>query len=87
MGVFSFQEAFNVVFTLAAVAYGWIMNTIWGAVKDMQKSDKELVDKVAAVEILVVGKFVPRREFIEVMGDVKDGLRRIEDKLDGKMDK
>ena len=83
----SFQDAFNAVFTLSAVAYGWIMSTIWGAVRDMQSADKVLAEKVAAVEILVVGKFVPRREFTEIMNEVKDGLRRIEDKMDGKADK
>tara|TARA_R110000787_G_scaffold36714_7_gene93577 strand:+ start:11368 stop:11631 length:264 start_codon:yes stop_codon:yes gene_type:complete len=83
----SFQDAFNAIFTLSAVAFGWILNTMWGAVKDMQKADREIADKVAAVEILVVGKFVPRHEFMALMMEVKDGLRRIEDKMDGKVDK
>ena len=41
----SFQDAFNAVFTLSAVAYGWIMSTIWGAVRDMQSADKVLAER------------------------------------------
>ena len=82
-----FQVLFNIAVGLIGAGGGWILNTIWGAVKDMQKADKELTTEVAAVELLVAGSYVTRSEHRESMRQIADGLQRIEDKLDSKADK
>lgn len=82
-----FQVLFNVAISLLGAIAGWVLNTIWGAVKDMQKADKELAQKVSGVEILVAGSYVTRAEHSASMSRIEAGLQRIEDKLDGKVDK
>lgn len=81
------QTLFNVVVGVAGVLGGWVLNTMWGAVKDLQKSDKELADKVASIEVLVAGKYVTRDEFSNTMEKVNGKLDLIVDKLNGKADK
>jgi hypothetical protein len=66
---------------------GFLLNAVWQAVKDLQKSDKELAEKVASIEILVAGAYVKRDEFHEMSKALFSKLDRIEDKLDGKVDK
>lgn len=34
---------------------GSLLNAVWQAVKDLQKSDKELVEKFSNLEVLVAG--------------------------------
>ncbi len=82
-----FQVLFNVAISLLGAIAGWVLNTIWGAVKDMQKADKELAQKVSGVEILVAGSYVTRAEHGAAMSRIEAALQRIEDKLDGKVDK
>ena len=57
------------------------------AVRDLQKTDKEIADKVAAIESLVVGQYVPRDEFIRMVDALFTKLDRIEDKLGQRIDK
>lgn len=82
-----FQLLFNIAFALACAAGGWILNVMWNAIKDMQKSDKELVEKVAAVEVLVAGQYVTKAELNGTMERIERMFERIENKLDSKVDK
>lgn len=70
---------------------GFLLSQLWGAVKDLQGSDKMLADKVAQLDLLVAGQYVKRSDLdtqIKQMGDaIFKKLDRIELKLDGKVDK
>lgn len=46
------QQIFNIAVALVGALGGWWMNTMWQSLKDLQKADKELADKVAAPELL-----------------------------------
>jgi hypothetical protein len=81
------QTAFNIVLSAAAFLGGWVLNTMWAAIKDMQKSDKDLADKVAEIQVLVAGNYLPRSEYRADIMSVHEALLRIENKLDGKADK
>jgi len=81
------QTLFNVIIAVAGILGGWVLNTVWGAVKDLQKNDKDLADKVAAIEVLVAGKYITRDEFGHTMEKVNNKLDLIVDKLNGKADK
>jgi len=37
---------------------GFFLNTVWQAVKDLQKADTELAKKVSEIEVLVAGAYV-----------------------------
>ena len=82
-----YQTLFNAAIAITSGAIGWIVNVMWNAIKDMQKSDKELAEKVSAVEVLVAGQYVTRAEHANSFERVERALNRIEDKLDGKADK
>ena len=66
---------------------GFLLNTVWQAVKDLQKADKDLSDKVAEIEVLVAGAYVKKDDIDKLSNAIFAKLDRIEDKLDGKVDK
>lgn len=81
------QTAFNLAVAFGAFLGGWILNTMWQAIRDIQTADKSLTDKVAAIEVLVAGTYVTRPEHGACMARIEGSLQRIEDKIDRKVDK
>lgn len=57
--------------------FGWLLNAVWNAIKDLQRTDKELIDRVASVELLVAGKYMTRDEVAEIYKDLTAELRVI----------
>ena len=82
-----YQFFFNVATAIVSVTFGWVLNTIWGSLKDLQTADKALVDKVAAIEILVAGRYVTRDEFNVALTAISSKLDRIQDLLSQKADR
>jgi hypothetical protein len=70
-----------------SVLFGWILKTVWDAVKDLQKADDELIDKVNKIEVLVAGEYVKREDFKADMDRLFNKLDAIDKKLDTKADK
>ena len=66
---------------------GFLLNAVWQAVKDLQKTDKELATKVSEIEVLVAGAYVKKDEFTSSVNALFAKLDRIEDKIDKKADK
>jgi hypothetical protein len=66
---------------------GFLLNVVWQAVKDLQKADKALADRVGEIEVLVAGSYITKTDFTSVTDAIFRKLDRIEDKLDGKADK
>ena len=66
---------------------GFLLNAVWKAVKDLQKSDKEIVEKVNQIEVLVAGAYVKKHDFMSHMAALFAKLDKIEDKIDKKADK
>lgn len=66
---------------------GFLLNVVWQAVKDLQKADKTLADRVGEIEVLVAGSYITKTDFTSVTDAIFRKLDRIEDKLDGKADK
>jgi len=66
---------------------GFLLNAVWQAVKDLQTADKELTAKVAEIEVLVAGAYVKKDDLEKLSNAIFTKLDRIEDKLDGKVDK
>jgi hypothetical protein len=82
-----YQVFFDVAVGIIGVLGGWVLNTVWGAVKDLQEADKELADKVAAIEVLVAGRYVTRDEFNSTLGQVFAKLDTIRDLVSQKADR
>ena len=59
----------------------------WDSYKELKKTDKELADKVSAIEVLVAGQYVKRDDFDRLAQAIFVKLDKIMDKLDTKVDK
>lgn len=66
---------------------GFLLNAVWQAVKDLQKADTTLADKVGKIEVLVAGAYVKRDEFERTISRLFEKLDQIEMKIDKKADK
>ena len=81
------QSIFDIAISVIGALGGWILKTIWDAIKELQKSDKDLADKVSHIEVLVAGQYVKVDKFDQMMTAIFAKLDRIEDKLSQKVDK
>lgn len=66
---------------------GFLLNMVWQAVKDLQQADRQLTAKVSEMEVLVAGAYVKKDDMDKLSKAIFAKLDRIEDKLDGKVDK
>ena len=81
------QQLFNIVFSVAGALTGWWMKAMWEALKDLQKADQKLSGEVSDLKVLVAGGYVRTEAFDKLGAAIFTKLDRIEDKLDGKVDK
>ena len=81
------QTIINWALGIVSTLGGFLLNALWQAVKDLQMADKELAEKVAAVDKVVAGDYVRRDEFTDMTKALFSKLDRIEDKVDRKIDK
>jgi hypothetical protein len=81
------QELFNIVVGVAGALGGWWLKVMWETLKDLQTADKELMDKVSKIEVLVAGAYVKRDEFDRALNRLFEKLDHIDSKLDSKADK
>lgn len=82
-----YQIFFDVGVAVIGAMGGWILNTVWNAVKELQKADKELAEKVGDIEVLVAGRYVTRDDFNQVLNQVFTKLDTIRDMLAQKVDR
>jgi hypothetical protein len=87
MGIKMDQTLINWLLGGFGALIGFLLNAVWQAVKDLQKSDKELAAKVAEIEVLVAGDYVRKSEFQNNITALFAKLDKIEDKIDRKVDK
>ena len=81
------QDLVNYIIMGFGGLVGFLLKAVWDAVKDLQISEKDLTQKVGAIELLVAGQYVKGDRFDRVIGEMFSLLRSIESKLDGKVDK
>jgi uncharacterized protein YoxC len=74
------QDIFNAAITLSGAFGGWILKTIWDAIKELKTEVRELNREVNQ-------DFVRREDFKDSIVEIKDMLNKIFDKLDNKADK
>lgn len=74
------QDIFNAAITLSGAFGGWILKTIWDAIKDLKIEVRELNREVNQ-------DFVRREDFKDSIVEIKEMLNKIFDKLDNKADK
>ena len=74
------QEVINVVIGIALSAVGWFARQMWDAVQELKRDLSDL-------EVKLPTEYIRKDEFSERWIEVLSSLRRIENKLDTKMDK
>ena len=75
------QEFYDWVLTGTSAVLGFLLNSVWQAVKDLQKADSELTKRVGEIEVLVAGNYVTRQEFDRVIDKLFDKLDIIDAKI------
>lgn len=75
-----FQNWFEALVAVLGLIGGWVLRTLW-------MDTKELTQKVQGIELLVAGQYVKKEEIKQLSDSLFKKLDRIEDKLDGKVDK
>lgn len=77
------QTIINWIIGLGGAVIGIFIKSMLDSIKDLQKSDKEMADRVGSIEVLVAGTYVKRDELRELMRK----LEQIDAKLDRKANK
>ncbi len=81
------QSIINWLLTGFGALLGFLLTAVWQAVKDLQIADKAIAEKVGQIEVLVAGNYLRRDDFEHTIEALFKKLDKIEDKLDGKVDK
>lgn len=77
------QTLFNVAIGLSSLLGGFVLKSVYDAIQDLRHSDGELHDRINKLP----ETYMRRDDFNTFGHDIKESLRRIETKLDGKADK
>jgi hypothetical protein len=85
--MFDMQIAFNISMALLGGLGGWILKSIGEAIHELRKKDEALGTEVHQVHLLVASNYVKRDELDKQLSAMFETLRRIEEKMDGKVDK
>jgi len=74
------QEMFNLIAGLLGAIGGWLLNTMWQAVRSLET-------KVAAIDVLVAGTYVKKEEMAKMTDAIFHKLDKIQDAIERKADK
>ena len=81
------QILFNIVVGMLGVIGGWWINAMWASIKELQAMDRDLAEKVGAIEVLVAGQYVTRDEYTNTLNAIFVKLDRIQETINSKADK
>lgn len=67
------------------------MRTLNESIRALHESDKQIIDRVQHIEVLVAGKYITREEsnnqYLNLLNKLSDIENKLSDKLDHKVDK
>jgi len=92
------QTIINWVLGVCGAALGFLLRSLWEAVKDLQKADIQLARDVSKIREVVAGEYIKRDEFTHMCNAVfkrldslrdttSEGFEKLYTRLDGKADK
>lgn len=73
------QAIINWIIGLGGTVIGIFIKSMLDSIKDLQRSDKEMSERVGSIEVLVAGTYVKRDELRELM--------RKHEQIDAKLDR
>ena len=74
-------------FTIVGILLTVLINSARDSIKELHEQDTALADKVQHIEVLVAGNYVKRTDMDTLTTALFAKLDKIENKLDGKVDK
>lgn len=77
------QDAFNIVYGIAALLGGWTLKGFYDAINELRHEDGALHDRVTKLATSLPDTYARRDD----MKEIKETLVRIESKIDRKVDK
>lgn len=72
---------------LCVTFIGWLYKMLISALRSLEKTDKELADRVTEIEVQIAGSYVTREELDEKMTMISLRLDRILELLSNKVDR
>ncbi len=81
------QTYINAAIGLVGAALGWMLRIIWAEIKELQREDGRIEEKVARLEVFVAGAYPTREELRHEFAEINSMLQNIDQKLDRKADK
>lgn len=81
------QVIFNILVTLCGLLGGYVLKLIQATLANMLREQRDLANKLQAIEVLVAGEYVRKDEFTRVADALFARFDRIESKLDNKEDR
>ena len=81
------EQIVDILLSITAFSLGWMLKVVGGAVQDLQAEDKEIIDRLAQVELFVAQKYVTKDDMDKQISLLMAKLDRIENKLDTKADR
>jgi hypothetical protein len=83
----NYQTLFNVAIGAVSMFGGYFLKSMTDSLKDLAKADGIMLDKVHALETVVIGEYVHRDNLKDVAAVLFEKLDKIDAKLDRKTDK
>lgn len=74
------QHLINTLFALVMALLGWLGRELWSTVKDIKRSLSEVQRELPE-------KYVQKEDLKDALGEMRNLLHRIWDRLDSKVDK
>lgn len=74
------EAIFKIAVGVGLGVFGWFARQLWEAVNDLRED-------IRSLEIDQAKNYVAKTDFTAAMKEIKQGLDKIYDKLDGKADK
>ncbi len=81
------STAFNIAVALVAFFGGFVLRDIQKKINNLEKSDKDMTKALTELRVTLPTSYVHKDEFKASLDGIHQVLRRIEDKLDNKVDK
>ena len=78
------QALLNWIFGFMSILLGFLLNTAWQTIKDLQQEDKIIKERLTSIEVLVAGTYIKKDELDRLSDAI---FAKLEDKLDNKEDK
>ena len=81
------QDYVNIAISSVGVVIGAIVSELWRSMRELQKSDLQIIEKINGIEVLVASDYTSKEDFEHAVDKIMAKLDKIDDKLDAKADK